>query len=77
MVYFQPLMKICAFDPIPGVDGILYDITGAEKTEEFGFNFKMIGYESMWFIINIGSLAFIILFFVALLMVIPLMKHCN
>ena len=70
------MMQICAFDPLP-VDDILHDMTGVETTEAFSFNFEMIGYESMWFVVNIGSLAFIILFSAVLLTMIPLLKYCN
>ena len=37
----------------------------------------MIGYESMWFIINIGSLSFLILSLPLLYILVPMMQPCT
>ena len=74
-IFYQALMQVCAFDPFPAED-FLHETLRVQPTAAYGMNFEMIGYESMWFIINIGSLAFLILSLPFLYLVVPVMSPC-
>ena len=75
-LFFDALMKICAFDPIPTED-VLHGALEVEETGALTNNFATIGYESKWFLINLGSFTFVIATFPLLSLISPLLKPCS
>ena len=65
-------MKICAFDPIDTED-FLHEKLGVKKTGALTDNFKTIGYESKWFLVNLGSFTFFLAALPLLYMISPIL----
>ena len=61
-IFFSFLMKIAAFDPIP-IDSYLDEYTAMPPRDPINNNFEAIGFESMYVIINLGSMLFLFILF--------------
>ena len=61
-IFFGFLMKIAAFDPIP-IDNYLDEYTAMTPRNPINTNFEAIGFESMYVIINLGSMLFLFVLF--------------
>ena len=66
-------MKICAFDPIPMEDWY-HEKLQIKKTAALSQNFETIGYDSKWFIVNVGSFAIFLIIFPAIYLLFPMLK---
>lgn len=72
--FFTQIMAIAAFDFYDFTD-IIHDIFALEPTESFSSNFETIGFESLYFLINMGSIFIIYLIYTAMLcLVLPLLS---
>ena len=66
-------MHVCAFDPIPMEDW-WHDKLKLKRTKALSLNFETIGYDSRWFIVNLGSLAMFIIIFPFVYLLMPMLK---
>ena len=75
-LFFNSLMQICAFDPIPTEDW-WHEVLQVEVTEPVSPNFAIIGYESKWLLVNLGSFAFILIAFPFFYLISPILTPCS
>ena len=75
-LFFTALMHICAFDPIDTED-FWHEKLEVESTGALTQNFETIGWESKWFIVNLGSFTFFIIIIPFLFLISPLLRPCN
>lgn len=57
--YFKMIRRVTAFDPI-NMDGLFDSVTGLES-KPLSTNYEALGYESGYFVRNMGSLCLIII----------------
>ena len=73
-LFFNSLMQICAFDPIP-TEEWWHEVLQVEVTEAVSPNFSLIGYESKWLLVNLGSFAFFLIVFPLFYLISPLLAR--
>lgn len=72
--FFTQIMSIAAFDFYDFTD-VIHDMFSLEPTESFSSNFETIGFESLYFLINMGSIVIFYLIYTAMLcLVLPLLS---
>ena len=75
-VYFNCLMQIAAFD-FWETEEFYYEVLDGYETEPYTRNFGIIGFESMWFINNMGLMGIIILLLPLIFLIRPLLARCD
>lgn len=75
-LFFRSLMEIAAFDFYDFSD-IVHDLFQIVETETVDVNFEAIGFESQYFLVNIGSLAVIFLIYTSCMPFVSLYKRCK
>ena len=73
---FNILMKIAAIDVI-NTDTLYRSMFNFEETEALSDNFRLVGFESLWQIYNLGSIALFVAAIPLMLFLLRLTKHCN
>lgn len=74
------MFKIAAFDFIPNTENIYnpaLGLDGDDNPEALSENFELVGFETTYFVHNMGSLVFFILAFPALALTAYLFKFCR
>ena len=71
--FFSLLMEAAAFDYYD-TDDMYMDMFQLEETQARSTNFSVSGYQSMWFIVNLGTLAIVIVLFPLLFLLRKFMK---
>lgn len=67
-LFFRSIMQVAAFD-FYDITDIVHNSFSLEPTEPIDQNFESIGFESLYFLINLGTMAFFfIVYFFALLL---------
>ena len=74
-IFFAHMMSIAAFDFYDFTD-IIHDNFGIEPTEPLDANFEALGFESQYFLVNMGSMAAFYLFFFTLVFVSLVLTMC-
>jgi len=74
-IFFSYLFKIFGFDLIP-TDGLYDSIFGFEESRPVSLNFELIGYESVYFIRNMGS-AFLIIILALIVLLLLAVTSCS
>ena len=74
-VFFNEIMKIAAFDIIE-LNDFLDSILQLEPTEPISENFATVGFESRYFLHNLGTLCLIVLVYPFACLLQLLMKAC-
>ena len=75
-LFFRSLMEIAAFDFYDFSD-IVHELLQIEPTEAIDVNFEQIGFESQYFLVNIGSLLAIFLIYASCMPIVPMHKFCK
>ena len=68
---FNVIMKIAAFDIVTEIDEINEDIWHLDETEPLTPNFEAVGFETLWFIYNLGSITLVALVVILLMISVP------
>ena len=75
-VFFGHLMSIAAFDFIEFGD-IIHEAFSIEATDPIDDNFNSVGFESQYFLNNLGTIALFYLIYFFLLLLAPLLACCG
>lgn len=75
-LFFRSLMEIAAFDFYDFSD-FVHDLFQVEPKETTDLNFEAIGFESKYFLVNIGSLAVIFLVYVSCMPFVSQYRRCQ
>ena len=74
---FKIMMHLAAFEVIPYIEENIRIVFGLDVTEPFSSNFSKVGLDSMWLIVNLGSVSVFIFTIFVLIMLVSLMRMCS
>ena len=75
-LFFDSLMSVCAFDPIP-TEELWHIWLQVEETGAISNNFALIGYESKLILVNLGSFTLFLIAFPLLYLISPILEPCK
>lgn len=75
-VFFRAIMEIAAFDFVDFGDTI-HDTFEIEETEPIDVNFNSIGFESQYFLVNMGTMVVFYLIYLVLALLVSVLACCG
>ena len=75
-IYFNLLMQVAAFEFLQ-TEEFYFDMLDGAETKALSHNFEVIGFDSIWFMNNMGFMGICLLLFPVMYLIRPILSCCE